>query len=88
MAAVTDPDDPARIYTFRLGDSAHAACFNIGTGPDGSPIISWSDLVALYRLPDGSAWAEHGLLNDAEDLVIPPLCCLSLVIVQCTAHAN
>ena len=31
-------------------------------------IISWSDLYALYRLPDGSAWAEHSYLHDADDV--------------------
>ncbi len=36
---------------------------------DGSDaIISWSKLYALYRLPDGSTWAEHSYLHDADDV--------------------
>ena len=30
-----------------------------GTGDDGSPLLSYSTLCALYQLPDGSKWAEH-----------------------------
>ena len=38
-------------------------------GPNGKdPVISWSDLTALYELPDGSKWAEHGYFEDKEDL--------------------
>lgn len=68
---VTDPDGETRVYHFSLASPQHCACFNIGEGPDGSPLISWSDLVALYRLADGTTWAEHGTLYDAEDLVPP-----------------
>ena len=66
---VTDPDSAAKAYLFSVEDREHCACFNIGEGADGSPLISWSDLVALYQLPDGSKWAEHGSLYDIEDLV-------------------
>ena len=52
-----------------LPDTDHCACFNIGLGSDGSPLLSWSHLYAFYRLPDGSTWAEHDYLHDAEDLV-------------------
>ena len=69
QVAVADPDDAAKKYTFDLADSTHCACFNVGTGKDGSPIISWSNLCSLYEMPDGSQWAEHGNLVDAEDLV-------------------
>lgn len=64
-----DPDDPGKEYSFDLADTAHGACFNIGIGSDGSPLISWSDLHALYQLPDGTKWAEHGFFHDAEDMV-------------------
>ena len=50
-------------------DPEHCACFNIGEGKDGSPLLSWSNLFAFYELPDGSKWAEHGYLYDREDLV-------------------
>ena len=66
---MTDPDFAAKAYLFLVADREHCACFNIGEGPDGSPLISWSDLLALYQLPDGSTWAEHGTLYDTEDLV-------------------
>lgn len=66
-----DPDDDQKHYSFDLADPAHGACFNIGMGPDGSPLISWSDLHALYELPDGTKWAEHGFFHDAEDMVSP-----------------
>lgn len=65
---VVDPDDPAKIFSFVLSDPAHCACFNIGVGQDGSPLLSWSDLYSFYELPDGTKWAEHGYLYDAEDL--------------------
>ena len=68
-ATVADPDAPGAHFTFDLGDPAHAACFNVGVGPDGGTLISWSPLHALYTLPDGTAWAEHSNLWDAEDLV-------------------
>ena len=68
-ATVADPDSPGAHFTFDLGDAAHAACFNVGVGPDGGTLISWSPLHALYTLPDGTAWAEHSNLWDAEDLV-------------------
>ena len=73
---VTDPDTTEKAYLFSVTDVEHCACFNIGEGSDGSPLISWSDLVSLYSLPDGSKWAEHGSLYDAEDLVPPasPAC--------------
>lgn len=73
-AAVQDPDDPDKHYAFDLaGNPAHCACFNMGTlsPADGSPVISWSDLRAFYRLPDGTAWAEHGYFHDAEDMARP-----------------
>ena len=72
---VRDPDDPRRVYRFSTADKAHCASFNIGDGHDGSPLISWSDLHHMYTLPDGSKWAEHGLLYDSEDLVRPQSCC-------------
>lgn len=68
-ATVADPDAPGAQFTFDLGDPAHAACFNVGVGPDGGTLISWSPLHALYTLPDGTAWAEHSNLWDADDLV-------------------
>ncbi len=66
---VVDPDDSKKLYTFKLADKPHCACFNIGVGPEESPIISWSDLYCLYCLPDGTKWAEHGNYHDMEDLV-------------------
>ncbi len=69
---VQDPDDGQKEYSFDLADTAHGACFNIGMGPDGSPLISWSDLHALYELPDGTKWAEHGFFHDVEDMVCSP----------------
>ncbi|KAK9836658.1 hypothetical protein WJX74_005458 [Apatococcus lobatus] len=68
QVAVADPDDAARKYEFDLADPTHCACFNVRDGKDGSPIISWSNLCSLYEMPDGSQWAEHGNLVDAEDL--------------------
>ena len=70
--SVRDPDDLEKQFTFDLADTSHGACFNIGLGRDGSPIISWSDLHALYELPDGTKWAEHGFFHDAEDMVRLP----------------
>ena len=68
--SVVDPDDARKAYGFDLdGHPAHGACFHVGAGPDGTPLISWSDLRALYQLSDGSKWAEHGFFHDAEDLV-------------------
>jgi len=67
-AEVPDPDDSSRVFTFTIREPVHCACFNIGPGPDGSPLISWSDLYTLYTLPDGSKWAEHGYFFDSEDL--------------------
>ncbi len=69
---VQDPDDSQKEYRFDLADPVHGACFNIGIGPDGSPLISWSNLHALYELPDGTKWAEHGFFHDAEDMVSIP----------------
>ncbi|KAK9841993.1 hypothetical protein WJX81_003057 [Elliptochloris bilobata] len=66
--SVADPDSPGAHFGFDLADAAHAACFNVGVGPDGGTLISWSPLHALYALPDGSAWAEHSNLWDVEDL--------------------
>ncbi len=69
-ANVVDPEEPGKMYRFDVHDHTHAACFNIGHGTvDDSPLISWSELVALYVLPDGTAWAEHWNYHDAEDLV-------------------
>lgn len=68
-AAVTDPDNEAKTFEFCVLDCEHCACFNMGEGADGSPVISWSDLATLYQLPDGSKWAEHGFFYDREDLV-------------------
>jgi len=65
---VIDADDTNRTFTFSLKDPDHCACFNIGEGKDGSPLLSWSNLFAFYQLPDGSKWAEHGYLYDREDL--------------------
>lgn len=65
--AVTDPDVEAT-YTFLLSDTTHCPCFNIGVGADGSPLLSWSRLNAVYQLPDGSLWAEHENFYDLEDL--------------------
>ena len=68
---MTDPDSESKAYLFSVADQEHCACFNIGEGQDGSPLISWSDMMVLYQLPDGTKWAEHGSLYDTEDLVIP-----------------
>jgi hypothetical protein len=70
-ADVADPDAPGARFAFDLAQPAHAACFNVGVGADGGTLISWSPLHALYALPDGSAWAEHALLWDADDLARP-----------------
>ena len=53
-ATVTDRDDPAVAWTFRPGtDPAHGACFHTGgLGGDGSPLLSWARLLAIYWLPD------------------------------------
>uniref|UniRef100_A0A061S060 Uncharacterized protein n=2 Tax=Tetraselmis sp. GSL018 TaxID=582737 RepID=A0A061S060_9CHLO len=67
-AVVPDPDDPAREFVFSIKEPEHCACFNIGVGEDGSPLISWSDLHAIYMLPDGTKWAEHGYFYDLDDL--------------------
>ena len=46
------PIDPATA-------AAHGACFNVGVaGADGTALLSWAQLIALYRLPDGTSWAE------------------------------
>ena len=81
---VVDADDKQRTFKFSLKgalpyimsrhhwmrlEPEHCACFNIGEGKDGSPLLSWSNLFAFYQLPDGSKWAEHGYLYDREDLV-------------------
>ena len=71
-----DAEEEGVVYRFRLRDSHHCACFHLGAaspGGGGSPqdedaIISWSELHALYRLPDGSTWAEHGYYHDADDV--------------------
>jgi hypothetical protein len=46
----------------------HGISFNIGTGDDGSPLLSYSTLCALYQMPDGSKWAEHVDYFDLDDL--------------------
>eukprot|EP00877_Chromochloris_zofingiensis_P006217 jgi/Chrzof1/1849/Cz10g23180.t1 len=51
-----------------LQDPNHGICFHIGEGPDGSPLLSWSTLYAIYELPDGSKWAEHSYLHDDDDI--------------------
>ena len=43
-------------------------CTLIADGPSDDAIISWSELYALYQLPDGTTWAEHGYFHDAEDV--------------------
>lgn len=43
-------------------DQTHCACFNIGLGQDGTPLLSWSQMKAVYKLPDGSIWAGADLL--------------------------
>eukprot|EP00891_Asterochloris_glomerata_P006918 jgi/Astpho2/6918/fgenesh1_pg.00107_%23_8_t len=73
QAHVVDPDDPTQTFRFDLADRTHCASFNLGPSPSASPgtedfLISWSNLYALYQLPDGSTWAEHGSLLDVEDL--------------------
>ena len=85
-AAVTDPDSASRVYRFSVARPEHCACFNIGQGPDGSPLISWSDLAALYRLPDGTTWAEHGTLYDSEDLVRG--CAPALEVAACRSRVH
>ncbi|KAK9819899.1 hypothetical protein WJX72_003777 [[Myrmecia] bisecta] len=65
---VVDADDPKHTYRFDLDEPQHCACFNVGIGLDGSPLISWSDLHTLYQMPDGTKWAEHGHFHDSEDL--------------------
>ena len=90
-----DSDETSRIYAFSLDSPEHGACFNIGLGPDGTALISYSDLCALYELPDGTKWAEHGALYDMEDMVpSPPLsrgrchCNLSLQLNLASVHEH
>ena len=66
---VVDSDEPTKIYAFSVLEPEHGACFNIGMGPDGTALISYSDLFGFYQLPDGTKWAEHGYLYDREDVV-------------------
>ena len=48
--------------------AAHGACFNVGVaGADGTALLSWAQLVALYRLPDGTSWAETRVFVDGAD---------------------
>lgn len=72
MVTIVDADEPERVFTFDLTEPSeyvsHGACFNIGVGHDGSPLISYSSVRAFYQLPDGSMWAEHEDLYDSEDL--------------------
>ena len=74
FAAVTivDADEPDREFKFDLTEpltyNSHGACFNIGIGNDGSPLISYSIVRSFYQLPDGSMWAEHEDFYDSEDL--------------------
>ena len=45
------------------------ACFDTNVlGPDGTPLLSWARLCALYTLPDGGgSWAETRVLLDGDD---------------------
>ena len=56
------------MFRFDLYQMGHGISFNIGTGGDGSPLLSYSTLCALYQLPDGSKWAEHVDYFDMDDL--------------------
>eukprot|EP00892_Ulva_mutabilis_P007235 jgi/Ulvmu1/4884/UM020_0170.1 len=66
--SVADSDECDRLYSFSLAEPHHCPCFRIGVGGDGTPLLSWSRLKAMYRLPNGQVWAEHEDLWDTEDL--------------------
>ena len=63
-----DPLDNGLVFRFDLYQMGHGISFNIGTGRDGTPLLSYSTLCALYQLPDGSKWAEHVDYFDLDDL--------------------
>jgi hypothetical protein len=45
-------------------------CFHSGVvGPDGSPVLTWSQLHALYMLPDGTMWGEPSNFGVGEVLI-------------------
>lgn len=67
-ADVVDPDDEKRVYKFNLNSPWHCASLNLGQGPDGSPLLSYSDIHCFYELPDGSKWIQHGHFWDADDI--------------------
>lgn len=55
-------------YSFSVREPSHALSFAIGTGSDGSPLLTYSVPHAFYQLPDGSKWAEHTDLYDLDDV--------------------
>lgn len=67
-ASVTDPAEPSSSLSFRPTDMEHCTCLHIGISVDGSPLLSWSRVLCLYTLPDGSSWLEHEDWYDLEDL--------------------
>ena len=68
-ALVADRDvESARPFHFRLSVRSDGIGFNIGTGSDGSPLLSYSLPLSFYSLADGSAWCEHVNCYDADDI--------------------
>lgn len=65
-----DPLDAGAVFRFdvRRPKLGHGVSFNIGAGEDGSPLLSYSKLRALYELPDGSKWCEHVDYYDLDDV--------------------
>lgn len=65
-----DPLDGGAVFRFdvRRPKLGHGVSFNIGAGPDGTPLLSYSSLRALYELPDGSKWCEHVDYYDLDDV--------------------
>ena len=67
-AHVIDVDDRNHVMKFSLQEPEHCVCFNLKTfDSTGNLRISYSNLYALYKLPDGTCWAEHGHFWDWDD---------------------
>jgi len=68
-ATVADRDEghDGTVYHWRLSDRTHGLSFNVGQSADG-PLVNCALPTAFYRLRDGSAWAEHMELLDADDV--------------------
>lgn len=67
---VADVDDLDRVMKFSIEEPEHGVCFNTGKYDSASRSLrcTYSTLYALYKLPDGSCWAEHGNFIDKDDL--------------------